>query len=327
MNGPVRATCSRMGTLVCDRHGILLRRDAVRRGLDDNWLARAVAQGLLVKLRHGAYADSGVWDSATRAQRHDLISRAVMQRYDDRVALSHTSLIIRRGGPDWGLDLTSVHVTNLFARGDRTKAGITHHRGVCRVGDITRLDDHWAVVTARAAMETAILAERDPAVCVIDWVLNRGLASYDECAALVDPLMRAWPGSVDLGHVLSLCDSKRESVGETRTALLMGDHGFSEVQPQWEVFRPNGSLAGRVDFTLHRERVMVEFDGKIKYGRLLKPGQTIQDVIMAERSRERLLEELTGYSMFRLVWADLENPRATSERLRQFAARSSRRAS
>ncbi len=39
-------------------HGLLLRRDAVASGLDDNWLARMVRAGALVRIRHGAYADA-----------------------------------------------------------------------------------------------------------------------------------------------------------------------------------------------------------------------------------------------------------------------------
>ena len=91
---------------------------------------------------------------------------------------------------------------------------------------------------------------------------------------------------------------------------FLEDHGFPGAEPQWKVHRPDGRLAGRVDFALHRERVLIEFDGKIKYGRLLKSGETVTDVILRERAREKLLEELTGYWMFRLVWADLQSPHA-----------------
>ncbi len=204
-----------------DPHGILLRRDAVLQGIDDDALARSLRAGELVRLRHGAYVDSDVWRRSDRAHRHDLTSRAVMQQYDDRVALSHISNIIRRGGPDWGLDLGTVHLTNLFGRGDRTRAGITHHRGSCRVNDITRIDGAWATVAARAVMETALLCSRDPAVAVMDWALRTGQATHDACESLVDPLMREWPGSADLGYRFSLSTGKRESVGETRTGLFL----------------------------------------------------------------------------------------------------------
>lgn len=299
---------------ILDPYGILLRRDALRLGLDDDWLRRQRRAGTLVRMRQGAYVDAAVWAASKPAGRHDLLSRAVMTWYDDRVALSHISNIVRRGGPSWGFDLSDVHVTNLFGHGDRTKARIVHHRGAVRVGDISRLDDHWATAPARAAMEAALIAERDPAVCVLDWIMQTGQASFDDLVSYVDPLMREWPGSVDLGHRLGLAHPRRESVGETRTGLWLHDIGLV-ADPQWTVLRPNGRIAGRTDFALHREKVMVEFDGKVKYGRLLKPGQTIEDVIRDERDREILLEELTGYRMFRVVWRDLDHPRDLRERL------------
>jgi len=309
-----------MSDALFDPHGILLRRDAVARGLDDNWLARMVRSAGLIHVRHGAYADPAVWIPATPVERHDLRARAVMQQYDDRVALSHMSAVVRRGGPNWGLDLSNVHLTNLFGRGDRIQAGITHHRGVCRAGDVSRTDSHWITSPARNAMETAQLSGRDAAVAVLDWFLNNNLTSTDECSPLVDPLMREWPGSIDLGARLALARPKRASVGETRTGLFLHDWSYPEPDCQWRVDRPDGRIAGVVDFVLHRERLMIEFDGQIKYGRLLKPGQTIADVIQAERARERLLEDLTGYRMFRLVWSELERPAELDARLRNAIA-------
>src|SRR6478752_6588099 len=127
-----------MRHLPLDEYGLLLRRTAIELGLDDNWLARMVRMGVLVRIRHGAYADADVWRGLSPVDRHLLRCRAVMLQYDDRVALSHASAHLLRGGPNWGLDLTHVNVTNLFGRGDRVQAGITHHRGVVRVGDASR---------------------------------------------------------------------------------------------------------------------------------------------------------------------------------------------
>jgi very-short-patch-repair endonuclease len=199
-----------------------------------------------------------------------------------------------------------------------------HHRGASRVGDISRLDDHWITAPARNAMETAVITSRDPAVAVIDWFLNRRLATPAECAAYVDPLMREWAGSVDLGGLLRLARPKRCSVGESRTGLFLNDWNYPEPECQWVVHRLDGRIAGIVDFVLHAERFMIEFDGQVKYGRLLKPGQSVTEVIMAERARERLLEDLTGYQMFRVVWSELDDPRKLDARLRAAIATSQR---
>lgn len=296
-----------------DEHGILLRRDAIASGIEDDWLHRMVRTDELIRMRQGAYVDPAVWVPATPAGRHVLVGRAVMQQYDDRVALSHASAHLRRGGPDWGLDLSTVHVTNLFGRGDRRKAGITHHRGWVGVHDLTRTEDHWITAPGRTAVETASLLPLAPAVGVLDWTLHHELTTREELDRYASEVMREWSDSPVLKLAVPLSDGRAESVAETRLRLLFRTHGF-DVEPQFEVFHPSGTLAGRVDMLLRELRLLVEFDGAIKYGRLLHPGQTIKDVIREERAREVLLEELTGLRMFRTVWADLDHPRRTIER-------------
>ncbi|HEU5036221.1 MAG TPA: type IV toxin-antitoxin system AbiEi family antitoxin domain-containing protein [Nocardioides sp.] len=295
-----------------DEHGILLRRTAVAYGIEDDWLHRLVREGALVRMRHGAYVDPAIWLPATAATRHVLLGRAVMQQYDDRVALSHGSAHVRRGGPDWGLDLSTVNLTNLVGRGDRKKAGITHHRGWAGAQDVTRTEDHWITAPGRTAAETASLAPLAPAVCVLDWTLHEKLTTPAELERYAQR-MSDWSDSPSLQLAVPRCDGRSESVGESRARLVFGDHGFG-VEPQFKVFHPSGRLAGRVDLLVRELELLVEFDGAIKYGRLLTPGQTIDDVIRAERAREVLLEELTGLRMFRIVWADLDRPRRLIDR-------------
>lgn len=50
-----------------------------------------------------------------------------------------------------------------------------------------------------------------------------------------------------------------------------------------------------------------EFDGKVKYGRLLKPGETPGDTVFREKRREDALREL-GYIVVRWIWDDLLHP-------------------
>lgn len=307
-----------MADIPFDQYGVLLRRTAVGMGLDDNWLNRMIRAGAIVRIRHGVYADPSVWPNLTKFEQHVVLSRSVLQLYDDRVALSHASAHLTRGGPDWGLDLRTVNLTNLFGRGDRIRSGITHHRGSVRVEDVTRLNGHWITSGARTAVETAASASHVPAVCVLDWTLQQGLATRDQIEAYAGVHMREWPGSIALPHAVRRCDGRSESVGETRSRLVFDDAGIV-TEPQWEVFHPSGRLAGRVDLLLPALGIMGEFDGAVKYGRLLKPGQTISDVIRDERAREVLLEELTGLRMVRFIWPDLDSPQQMIDRVLRVA--------
>ena len=60
-----------------------------------------------------------------------------------------------------------------------------------------------------------------------------------------------------------------------------------------------------------------EFDGKAKYHRFRRPGETIEQAVMREKQREDLLRELTGWRCIRLVWADLFTPELTAQRIRR----------
>lgn len=309
-----------MSDIPFDQHGILLRRTAVARGLDDNWINRMVRSGAIVKIRHGAYADPAVWSHLMPAERHVLLCRSVLQQYDDRVALSHASAHLLRGGPSWGLDHRTVNLTNLFGRGDRTRSGITHHRGTVRVTDVTRYGEHWITTAGRTAVDTAAAADHVPAVSVLDWTLQQGLATREEIDAYAHHHMREWPGTIGLPQAVARCDGRSESVGETRSRLIFEDGQIATV-PQWEVRHPSGRIAGRVDLLLPELGIMGEFDGAIKYGRLLKPGQTIDEVIRDERGRELLLEELTGLRMVRFIWTDLDRPAQMVARVHEVARR------
>ena len=63
-------------------------------------------------------------------------------------------------------------------------------------------------------------------------------------------------------------------------------------EPQREIFGPDGRLIARVDFYWEEQKTVGEFDGKIKYGRLLKPGKRIEDVIFEEKVREDAVRDL-----------------------------------
>ena len=78
-----------------------------------------------------------------------------------------------------------------------------------------------------------------------------------------------------------------------------------------------GNLVGITDFAWPEYRLLGEFDGKVKYGRLLKPGEEPGDAVFREKIREDLLREATRWALIRFVWANLYNPRASEERTRR----------
>ena len=93
--------------------GVLLRRDAIAAGYDDKQLYRLVAAREIVRIRHGAYAATQTWSALDDGGRHGMLSSAVVRQYDDDIALSHGSAVLRLAGPVHGLDLANVHISHL----------------------------------------------------------------------------------------------------------------------------------------------------------------------------------------------------------------------
>jgi hypothetical protein len=114
-------------------------------------------------------------------------------------------------------------------------------------------------------------------------------------------------------------DGRAESVGESFSRVVIQELGLPEADLQVEVHDPSGLLVGRCDFGWRRFRTLGEFDGKIKYGRLLRDGQEAGEVVFDEKVREDELRGL-GHEVVRWVDADLRAPERLRGRiLRAFA--------
>ena len=101
--------------------------------------------------------------------------------------------------------------------------------------------------------------------------------------------------------------------------VLLADQGLLPTELQLVVHGQDGPL-GRVDFAWPEHRTLAEFDGRIKYGRLLRPGEDVGEAVFREKHREDLLRDL-GWQVVRWIWADLDEPRVIADRVRRAFAR------
>lgn len=300
---------------LADSHGIVLRRDAVLAGIDDNALARLVRHKVIVRMRQGAYCLFDVFTAASDAQRSRLLCRAVMQQYqDDHVSLSHGSSCLIQGGPDYALDLAHAHVTHLDGAG-RRQARVVHHVGELRVGDLRKHQGMWVTVPARAVFEVTCLGGSEAGLVQANHFLHRGLTTPEEMQAVFERLGR-WSGSISQHAVAMLANPKIESVGESRCQWLFWTQGLPAPEAQFEIFFPDGRLAARVDFAWPAHKLIVEFDGREKYHRFRREGESIEQMVMREKAREDAVRRLTGWTVIRLTWADLALPARTAQVIR-----------
>ena len=111
-----------------------------------------------------------------------------------------------------------------------------------------------------------------------------------------------------------------ESAGESLSRVLMYRTAVPEPVLQLKVHNHLGRYVGRSDFAWREGRLLGEFDGKVKYGRTLKPDQDPGEVVYNEKLREDALRD-TGARVVRWVWAELNEPERLAEKIRRAIAR------
>lgn len=305
---------------LADSLGVVLRRDLVAAGMDDRTISRLRRSGALVRIRQGVDVLGDRWEAADPRLQHLMLAHGTWRLYDDRVALSHVSGALSFGAPAHDLDLSRAHLTSLRGRGDRIRARVVHHQGRVLVDDVTRSGGRWVTSPVRTALDAASVSRHDGAICVLDWFLRFGGVSAEELQAHLARRL-TWPDHLDLAFKVGLADGRSESVLETLFRLRVGESSLPQPELQFEIRHPSGRLAGVTDFVWHCGRLLTETDGREKYHRFRRPGESIEQMVMREKAREDLLRELTGYSMLRIVWADLHRWSATLARIQRALAR------
>ena len=300
----------KLSVLTAARRGWFTRADAIQSGYSDSELRRRLRAGQWARLSRDVYVEPAAWPdgepSWERARRlHLLRTRAVVERMGAGVVVSHQSAALLHGLPSWGLELAKVQLTKPIGRA-RSDAVADVHRSRFEPGEITMVDGLRVVTPARAITETACVSSYEVGVVLADAALHDQLVTAEALAATADR-HRYWNGSPAARAAVRFSDRRSESVGESRLRVLMANHGFPPPELQAEIRDETGRLIGRVDFLLPG-RLIVEFDGALKYG-------DTADAVLAEKWREDRLRAC-GYRVVRVSWADLAQPRATADRIR-----------
>lgn len=307
----------RLAAIADAQHGPFTRAQALACGYSDDELRHRVQTRRLRRLRRGAYVHPKVFDRLDEVGRHVLRAHAVGLSLEERVAFSHVTAAALHGLVLWDVDLSLVHVTRVDGGAARRCAGVDHHAGMIDDDEVMLVCGLPVVHPARSVVEVALTSGLEASVVVADSALRRGLVTRQELEQHLRE-MRLWPCSGSAGRVISFADGSSESVGESRTRLLFARYGLPVPVLQREIVDGSGRFVARVDFLFEDERVVVEFDGAVKYrGTGLDPS----GVVIAEKLREDRLREL-GYEVVRITWADLAQPVRTVQRILAAFARS-----
>ncbi|WP_338750110.1 type IV toxin-antitoxin system AbiEi family antitoxin domain-containing protein [Janibacter alittae] len=264
--------------------------------VDELTVARLVRAGILVRIRRGLFATGSVWREANPEQRLGLCARAVLA---DRpgAAASHMSAVVLHGLPAWGGPAGRVDVVCSTPR-RRLRSGIALHPWPAGITPV--VVDGGSVVPASVAIAQVVVEHGVvPGLVCLDRALHEGSVTTDAVVRAGDDLSLGPRARRRLELAVEGSDATCESVGETRTRVLLTDLGL-HVRSQVDI-RDEDGFVGRVDF-LVGDRVVVEFDGMVKYA-----GADGRLALQREKAREDRLRA-AGYLVVRLVWADLDNP-------------------
>jgi hypothetical protein len=261
---------------------IKLTRALLAEGYNHDDLRRLQQRSELVRVRRGAYATESCHDLAIDEQHRRLVLGTVPQLREGAI-LSHGSAAVLHGLPVWAEAVERVHVTR-SRQGNGTKRSVVQvHGAPLDPREMTMVDGVPVTSLTRTVLDLARTLPMEQAVASGDRALALGLPSRELETGLV--AMERWPGVRSARRVIAFLDARSESVGESVSRLRLMEEGLPAPEPQREIFGPDGRLIARVDFCWEEKKTIGEFDGKIKYGRLLKPGQRIEDVIFDEKLR------------------------------------------
>jgi predicted transcriptional regulator of viral defense system len=296
---------------------LLRRAAALADGMTDDELARLVRRGELVRLQRGTYA-SGALPTADD-ERHAAVVMATATGLRLPGTVSHISAAVLHGLPTWNVRFDRVHVTR---RPPASGSGTRRiHLHVARLADdeVTAVNGLAVTDLTRTAVDVARLLPFEQAVVTVDAALATKGTTKEQ---LTDCLARmgAVPGVRRAARVVAFADGRSESVGESRSRVLIKRLGLPAPDLQVKLLRPDGSEVARCDFGWRDHRTVGEFDGRIKYGRLLRPGQTPGDAVFEEKLREDEIRDL-GWKVARWIWRELGTPLVVGERLRRALAR------
>lgn len=298
---------------------VVMTYELMSAGYDDRDITRMVRSGELHRLRHGAYTFGQLWKELDQVARRKLVAHATLRSARSPAALAGPSAADVLGVPVWDMGDTT-HLVRLDQRANRHKCKKAQHRGSLLVEDLTIRDGIPVTSGTRTALDMIAIGDIAHALVTVNDLLHAGETTPELLQRRAAGLLHD-PHTADTSIVLDLADARPESAGESLVVYLCWAQGLPMPIPQFEIRDPDGRLIGRVDFAWPELGVFLEFDGRLKYERYRRPGESVADAVLREKKREDAIRELTGWRCIRIVWADLFRPERTAARIRAaFAA-------
>lgn len=263
------------------------------------WLAKT---NELTRVRRGAYLTTASWASLSLDDQAVLRIGAIAHALGPAAVISHTSAARLHGLMTGGLQLERPHATWPGSPGRGASTNVVPHRSKLADGDIVDVLGVRTTSLERTLLDIARAAEVRLSVPMIDDALRRGLTSPHllevEAATIIGR-----PGAGRVRQVFTFADARSESVGESITRTQLRQLGLPRPQLQAQIVGTDGDVIARADLLIGELGTVIEFDGRVKYEKLLRAGESASEVVYREKLREDAIRA-TGLEVVRVTWRD-----------------------
>ena len=246
----------------------------------------AVRQGRLRRLRRGVLCPAPVWAGADLPGRAALLAKAqVLASPAEPAVASHVTAAALLGLPV--PDDAAARVWGTVPPGRRARRDelVVQQSASLEPGEVVVVDGLPCTSPLRTVTDCLRHLPPLDAVPLADAALRAGLVTAQELEAALTE--RRWPRSAAASALLPLLDGRRESVLESRSAVVMHLAGVPAPQEQVRILDAGGRFVARVDFWWPDAGVVGEADGLVKYA-----GDDAARVVAQEKAREARLRAL-----------------------------------
>jgi len=302
---------------------IIRRSEAIRRGVTPSEIRRFVRIGTWTRLSQGIYVPTASYERSDDRTRHAYRARAASANAVKESALSHVSAAVLHGLETWQLPLDAVHLTRNRTGGATTSTARVLHSSRFGEDEVVEIGGVRVLNVARTVVDLAATVPFEHAVIVGDHALRNGLVTAEELCVALERMGRH-PGRARATRAVCFMNDRSDSVGESRSRVLMVREQLPIPRTQVDVFDATGKWLARVDFLLPDHGVIGAFDGRVEYRRDGVASTDAEDVVFREKLREDALRR-AGWVVVRWTWADLQTPGEVVSRIREaidLAARS-----
>ena len=276
--------------LISSQHGLITARQLAASGVTHLDVRRLLKAEVLVRVRHGVYADAEVWQGLDPYHGQPVlrVRAAALTLKATPFVFSHDSAAIMLGMGAPRPEASLVHVTRPKVHGDAVRGGVKHHLAPYTEDDVVEIDGLRLLGPARTALDMAREHGRVAGLAACDAALREGASRSD--LDEVRSHMRCWPHSRTMRWCTEMADGGAETYLESQGRDLVLELGIGRPETQFGLTDGNRS----VYCDLRVGRHIFEVDGELKYDEDNPSGEAPKVVVLKEKQRQ---DFVTGFKL------------------------------